>query len=75
MSSHDLVNIDPGVAKSIQHLEDIIRQKKMLEQDRSQVRLQLHHFEARLRVSGRGKCPGAVGPFTGLLVVGINLKH
>ncbi|XP_067364614.1 E3 ubiquitin-protein ligase TRIP12 isoform X5 [Channa argus] len=38
ISSHDLVNIDPGVAKSIQHLEDIIRQKKRLEQDRSQVR-------------------------------------
>lgn len=37
ISSHDLVNIDPGVAKSIQHLEDIIRQKKRLEQDRSQV--------------------------------------
>lgn len=31
------MNIDPGVAKSIQHLEDIIRQKKRLEQDRSQV--------------------------------------
>ena len=38
ISSHDLVNIDPGVAKSIQHLEDIIRQKKRLELDRSQVR-------------------------------------
>lgn len=37
ISSHDLVNIDPGVAKSIQHLEDVIRQKKRLEQDRSQV--------------------------------------
>lgn len=38
ISSHDLVNIDPSVAKSIQHLEDIIRQKKRLEQDRSQVK-------------------------------------
>lgn len=37
ISSHDLVNIDPGVARSIQHLEDVIRQKKRLEQDRSQV--------------------------------------
>jgi len=37
ISSHDLVNIDPGVAKSIQHLEDIIRQKKRIEQDRSHV--------------------------------------
>lgn len=45
VSSHDLVNIDPGVAKSIQHLEDIIRQKKMLEQDRSQVRLHRHHSQ------------------------------
>ncbi|XP_051580922.1 E3 ubiquitin-protein ligase TRIP12-like isoform X4 [Myxocyprinus asiaticus] len=35
ISSHDLVNIDPGVAKSIQHLEDIIRQKKRIEEDRS----------------------------------------
>lgn len=68
VSSHDLVNIDPGVAKSIQHLEDIIRQKKMLEQDRSQVRLQLLHFKTRLYDDG-GKCPGAVGTFTGLLLV------
>lgn len=37
ISSHDLVNIDPAVAKSILHLEDIIRQKKRLEQDRSHV--------------------------------------
>lgn len=34
------MNIDPSVAKSIQHLEDIIRQKKRLEQDRSQVKSQ-----------------------------------
>lgn len=33
------MNIDPSVAKSIQHLEEIIRQKKRLEQDRSQVGL------------------------------------
>lgn len=37
ISSHDLMNIDPGVAKSIQHLEDIIRQKRRLEQDKSYV--------------------------------------
>lgn len=37
ISSHDLVNIDLGVAKSIQHLEDIIRQKKRLEQDKTYV--------------------------------------
>lgn len=44
ISSHDLVNIDPSVAKSIQHLEDIIRQKKRLEQDRSQVKHSLFTF-------------------------------
>lgn len=42
ISSHDLVNIDPGVAKSIQHLEDIIRQKKRLEQDKSYVCTHTH---------------------------------
>ncbi|GCC17505.1 hypothetical protein chiPu_0017579 [Chiloscyllium punctatum] len=36
LCSHDLFNIDPVVAKSICHLEDIIKQKKKLEQDRSQ---------------------------------------
>ena len=47
--SHDLVNIDPNVAKSIQHLEDIIRQKKRLEQDRSQVKYsKLDCFDTRV---------------------------
>lgn len=49
ISSHDLVNIDPNVAKSIQHLEDIIRQKKRLEQDRSQVKYsRLDCFDTRV---------------------------
>ncbi|TNN01480.1 hypothetical protein fugu_010862 [Takifugu bimaculatus] len=52
VSSHDLVNIDPGVAKSIQHLEDIIRQKKMLEQDRSQTRETLQQALESLNMNG-----------------------
>ncbi|XP_068440534.1 E3 ubiquitin-protein ligase TRIP12 isoform X3 [Clinocottus analis] len=50
--SHDLVNIDPGVAKSIQHLEDIIRQKKRLEQDRSQTRETLQQALESLNMNG-----------------------
>ncbi|XP_055370285.1 E3 ubiquitin-protein ligase TRIP12 isoform X2 [Betta splendens] len=52
ISSHDLVNIDPGVAKSIQHLEDIIRQKKKLEQDRSQTRETLQQALESLNMNG-----------------------
>ncbi|XP_067450592.1 E3 ubiquitin-protein ligase TRIP12 isoform X2 [Thunnus thynnus] len=52
VSSHDLVNIDPGVAKSIQHLEDIIRQKKRLEQDRSQTRETLQQALESLNMNG-----------------------
>ncbi|KAJ7995189.1 hypothetical protein DPEC_G00241970 [Dallia pectoralis] len=52
ISSHDLVNIDPGVAKSIQHLEDIIRQKKRLEQDRSQTRETLQQTLESLNMNG-----------------------
>ncbi|KAM9274647.1 E3 ubiquitin-protein ligase TRIP12 isoform 12-T19 [Cariama cristata] len=36
LTSHDLFSIDPVVAKSIYHLEDIVRQKKRLEQDKTQ---------------------------------------
>uniref|UniRef100_A0A4W5NCQ6 E3 ubiquitin-protein ligase n=1 Tax=Hucho hucho TaxID=62062 RepID=A0A4W5NCQ6_9TELE len=50
--SHDLVNIDPGVAKSIQHLEDIIRQKKRLEQDLSQTRETLQQALESLNMNG-----------------------
>uniref|UniRef100_A0A3Q3WRW6 E3 ubiquitin-protein ligase n=1 Tax=Mola mola TaxID=94237 RepID=A0A3Q3WRW6_MOLML len=52
ISSHDLVNIDPNVAKSIQHLEDIIRQKKRLEQDRSQTRETLQQALESLNMNG-----------------------
>uniref|UniRef100_A0A8C1D3U1 E3 ubiquitin-protein ligase n=1 Tax=Cyprinus carpio carpio TaxID=630221 RepID=A0A8C1D3U1_CYPCA len=50
--SHDLVNIDPGVAKSIQHLEDIIRQKKRIEQDRSHTRETLQQTLESLNMNG-----------------------
>ncbi|KAL7870671.1 hypothetical protein SRHO_G00081680, partial [Serrasalmus rhombeus] len=52
ISSHDLVNIDPGVAKSVQHLEDIIRQKKRLEQDQSQTRETLQQALESLNMNG-----------------------
>uniref|UniRef100_A0AAV2J4M1 E3 ubiquitin-protein ligase n=1 Tax=Knipowitschia caucasica TaxID=637954 RepID=A0AAV2J4M1_KNICA len=52
ISSHDLTNIDPAVAKSIQHLEDIIRQKKRLEQDRSQTRETLQQALESLNMNG-----------------------
>ncbi|XP_045580419.1 E3 ubiquitin-protein ligase TRIP12 isoform X12 [Salmo salar] len=52
ISSHDLVNIDPGVAKSIQHLEDIIRQKKRLEHDLSQTRETLQQALESLNMNG-----------------------
>lgn len=40
LTSHDLFDIDPVVARSVYHLEDVVRQKKRLEQDKSQVGLQ-----------------------------------
>lgn len=52
VSSHDLVNIDPGVAKSIQYLEDIIRQKKRIEQDRSHTRETLQQALESLNMNG-----------------------
>ncbi|MGH0122408.1 UNVERIFIED_CONTAM: hypothetical protein FKN15_044761 [Acipenser sinensis] len=52
VSSHDLINIDPGVAKSIHHLEDIIRQKKKLEQDRTQSRESLQQSLEGLNMNG-----------------------
>ncbi|XP_059420666.1 E3 ubiquitin-protein ligase TRIP12-like isoform X3 [Carassius carassius] len=52
ISSHDLVNIDPGVAKSIHHLEDIIRQKKRIEQDRSHTRETLQQALESLNMNG-----------------------
>uniref|UniRef100_A0A8B9LPY2 E3 ubiquitin-protein ligase n=1 Tax=Astyanax mexicanus TaxID=7994 RepID=A0A8B9LPY2_ASTMX len=52
ISSFDLVNIDPGVAKSIQHLEDIIRQKRRLEQDQSHTRETLQLALESLNMNG-----------------------
>ncbi|XP_076844907.1 E3 ubiquitin-protein ligase TRIP12 isoform X2 [Brachyhypopomus gauderio] len=52
IGSYDLVNIDPGVAKSIQHLEDIIRQKKRLEQDQSHTRETLQQALESLNMNG-----------------------
>ncbi|KAJ8368138.1 hypothetical protein SKAU_G00081660 [Synaphobranchus kaupii] len=52
IGSHDLVNIDPAVAKSIHHLEDIIRQKKRLEQDRSHTRETLQQSLEGLNMNG-----------------------
>ena len=40
LTSHDLFDVDPVVARSVYHLEDIVRQKKRHEQDKSQVGLQ-----------------------------------
>ncbi|NXD68815.1 TRIPC ligase, partial [Eolophus roseicapillus] len=44
LTSHDLFSIDPVVAKSIYHLEDIVRQKKRLEQDKTQASIELVFF-------------------------------
>ncbi|KAG9343628.1 hypothetical protein JZ751_013798 [Albula glossodonta] len=52
ITSHDLANIDPVVASSIHHLEDIIRQKKRLEQDRSQTRETLQQALEGLSMNG-----------------------
>ncbi|XP_077467262.1 E3 ubiquitin-protein ligase TRIP12 isoform X1 [Stigmatopora argus] len=52
INSHDLVNIDPDVAKSILHLEDIVRQKKRLERDRSQTRETLKQALESLNMNG-----------------------
>ncbi|XP_072111160.1 E3 ubiquitin-protein ligase TRIP12 isoform X3 [Mobula birostris] len=52
LCSHDLFNIDPVVAKSICHLEDIIKQKKKLEQDRSQSKECLQQALESLNMNG-----------------------
>ncbi|XP_036409821.1 E3 ubiquitin-protein ligase TRIP12-like isoform X2 [Megalops cyprinoides] len=52
IGSHDLVNIDPVVAASIHHLEDIVRQKKRLEQDRSHTRETLQQALEGLSMNG-----------------------
>ncbi|KAG5847727.1 hypothetical protein ANANG_G00129290 [Anguilla anguilla] len=52
ITSHDLKDVDPTVATSIQHLEDIIRQKRRLEQDRSQTRETLQQALEGLSMNG-----------------------
>ncbi|XP_035278065.1 E3 ubiquitin-protein ligase TRIP12-like [Anguilla anguilla] len=52
VTSHDLKDVDPTVATSIQHLEDIIRQKRRLEQDRSQTRETLQQALEGLSMNG-----------------------
>ncbi|XP_063771682.1 E3 ubiquitin-protein ligase TRIP12 isoform X3 [Pseudophryne corroboree] len=52
LASHDLVNIDPVVAKSVYHLEDIVRQKKRLEQDKAQTKESLQFALESLNMSG-----------------------
>ncbi|XP_052542782.1 E3 ubiquitin-protein ligase TRIP12 isoform X3 [Tympanuchus pallidicinctus] len=52
LTSHDLFSIDPVVAKSIYHLEDIVRQKKRLEQDKTQTKESLQYALETLTMNG-----------------------
>ncbi|XP_018119814.1 uncharacterized protein LOC414478 isoform X4 [Xenopus laevis] len=52
LATHDLVNIDPVVAKSVYHLEDIVRQKKRLEQDKAQTKESLQFALESLNMNG-----------------------
>ncbi|XP_053565808.1 E3 ubiquitin-protein ligase TRIP12 isoform X6 [Bombina bombina] len=52
LASHDLGSIDPVVAKSVQHLEDIVRQKKRLEQDKGQTKESLQFALESLNMNG-----------------------
>ncbi|XP_068262947.1 E3 ubiquitin-protein ligase TRIP12 isoform X4 [Nyctibius grandis] len=52
LTSHDLFSIDPVVAKSIYHLEDIVRQKKRLEQDKTQTKESLQYALKALTMNG-----------------------
>ncbi|XP_028917729.1 E3 ubiquitin-protein ligase TRIP12 isoform X6 [Ornithorhynchus anatinus] len=52
LTSHDLFNIDPVVARSVYHLEDIVRQKKRLEQDKSQTKESLQCALETLSMNG-----------------------
>ncbi|KAM7161327.1 E3 ubiquitin-protein ligase TRIP12 isoform 1-T8 [Macrochelys suwanniensis] len=52
LTSHDLFNIDPVVARSVYHLEDIVRQKKRLEQDKSQTKESLQYALETLNMNG-----------------------
>ncbi|KAK2490662.1 hypothetical protein MC885_012008 [Smutsia gigantea] len=52
LTSHDLFDIDPAVARSVYHLEDIVRQKKRLEQDKSQTKESLQYALETLTMNG-----------------------
>uniref|UniRef100_A0A2K5LSA2 E3 ubiquitin-protein ligase n=1 Tax=Cercocebus atys TaxID=9531 RepID=A0A2K5LSA2_CERAT len=52
LTSHDLFDIDPVVARSVYHLEDIVRQKKRLEQDKSQTKESLQYALETLTMNG-----------------------
>ncbi|KAM6441758.1 E3 ubiquitin-protein ligase TRIP12 isoform 4-T5 [Liasis olivaceus] len=52
LTSHDLFNIDPVVARSVYHLEEIVRQKRRLEQDKSQTKESLQYALETLTMNG-----------------------
>ncbi|XP_048362455.1 E3 ubiquitin-protein ligase TRIP12 isoform X3 [Sphaerodactylus townsendi] len=52
LTSHDLFNIDPVVARSVYHLEEIVRQKRRLEQDKSQTKENLQYALETLTMNG-----------------------
>lgn len=52
LTSHDLFDVDPVVARSVYHLEDIVRQKKRLEQDKSQTKESLQYALETLTMNG-----------------------
>ncbi|XP_039213376.1 E3 ubiquitin-protein ligase TRIP12 isoform X3 [Crotalus tigris] len=52
LTSHDLFNIDSVVAKSVYHLEEIVRQKRRLEQDKSQTKESLQYALETLTMNG-----------------------
>ncbi|KAM3834807.1 E3 ubiquitin-protein ligase TRIP12 isoform 4-T6 [Vipera latastei] len=52
LTSYDLFNIDPVVAKSVYHLEEIVRQKRRLEQDKSQTKESLQYALETLTMNG-----------------------
>ncbi|XP_075717371.1 E3 ubiquitin-protein ligase TRIP12 isoform X2 [Rhinoderma darwinii] len=52
LASNDLVNVDPVVAKSVYHLEEIVRQKKRLEQDKALTKESLQFALESLNMNG-----------------------
>ncbi|KAM9316934.1 E3 ubiquitin-protein ligase TRIP12 isoform 1-T1 [Gastrophryne carolinensis] len=52
LASYDMTHVDPVVAKSVYHLEDIVRQKKRLEQDKSQTKESLQFALENLNMNG-----------------------